>query len=90
MKCAYCGANLQIEDEKCPHCGRDNPHYIKHRSDMQAYQADYRNTKQEVLENELETYILLSKASELDKSVKKNEITMSEIVEEVKKARNEN
>ena len=51
MKCAYCGANLQIEDEKCPHCGRDNPHYIKHRSDMQAYQADYRNTKQEVLEN---------------------------------------
>ncbi|MBQ1731035.1 MAG: hypothetical protein II575_02760 [Bacteroidales bacterium] len=46
--------------------------------------------QQEVLENELETYILLSKASELDKSVKKNEITMSEIVEEVKKARNEN
>lgn len=46
--------------------------------------------QQEVLENELETYILQSKASELDKSVKKNEITMSEIVEEVKKARNEN
>lgn len=46
--------------------------------------------QQEVLENELETYILLSKAAELDKSVKKNEITMSEIVEEVKKARNEN
>lgn len=46
--------------------------------------------QQEVLETELETYILLSKAAELDKSVKKNEITMSEIVEEVKKARNEN
>jgi len=47
-------------------------------------------TQQEVLENELETYILLSKAAELDKSVKKNEMSMSEIVDEVKKARNEN
>ena len=51
MKCEYCGANLQIEDAKCPHCGRETPHYIKHRSDMQAYQADYQSTKQEVLEN---------------------------------------
>ena len=47
-------------------------------------------TQQEVLANELETYILLSKAAELDKSVKKNEMSMSEIVDEVKKARNEN
>lgn len=51
MKCEYCGGLLQIEDAKCPHCGKDNPHYIKHRSDMQAYQADYQSTKEEVLQN---------------------------------------
>ena len=51
MKCQYCGSNLQIEDAVCPHCGRENPHYIQHRKDMAAYQADYSATKQEVLEN---------------------------------------
>ena len=51
MKCQYCGANLQIEDAVCPHCGRENPHYIRHRSDMAAYQADYSATKEEVLQN---------------------------------------
>ena len=49
MKCKFCGSNLQIEDERCPYCGRPNPQYIKHRRAMQAYQEDYQNTKQEVL-----------------------------------------
>ena len=51
MKCEYCGANLQIEDAYCPNCGRENPHYKKHREDMMAYQEDYRSTRDEVLEN---------------------------------------
>ncbi len=49
MKCEFCGSNLQIEDEICPYCGKPNPHYIKHRQDMQAFQTDYQSTKQEVL-----------------------------------------
>ena len=49
MKCKFCGSNLQIEDELCPYCGKPNPHYIKHRQDMQAFQTDYQSTKQEVL-----------------------------------------
>ncbi len=51
MKCSYCGSSLQIEDEKCPHCGAPNPHYIRHRQDMRAYEQDFESTKSEVLEN---------------------------------------
>lgn len=50
MKCPSCGYGLHIEDEKCPHCGKDNPYYKKHRADMGKYEQDFSEVKQEVYE----------------------------------------
>lgn len=48
MKCHSCGYGLHIEDEKCPHCGMENPYYKKHRADMGRYEKDYSEVKQHV------------------------------------------
>lgn len=48
MKCPACGANLQIEDEKCPFCGTPNPFAVKHQQDMRHYQQEFQQTKQDV------------------------------------------
>ena len=48
MKCPTCGANLQIEDEKCPFCGNPNPFAVKHQQDMRQYRQEFQETKQEV------------------------------------------
>lgn len=48
MKCPTCGANLQIEDEKCPFCGNPNPFAVKHRQDMRFYHQEFQKTKKEV------------------------------------------
>ena len=45
--------------------------------------------QQEVLETQLRKMLLLEKAYKIEKSVKRNHITIKEIVKEVKKARNE-
>ena len=51
MKCKNCNANLQIEDEKCPYCGAENPFAKKHRADMKKYAGEFASTREEVLEN---------------------------------------
>lgn len=48
MKCGNCGANIQIEDEKCPFCGTLNPLAVKHRQDMQRYQKEFQDAKKKV------------------------------------------
>lgn len=48
MKCPTCGANLQLEDEKCPFCGNPNPFAVKHRQDMQHYHSEFQKTKTDV------------------------------------------
>lgn len=48
MKCPTCGADLQIEDEKCSFCGNPNPFAVKHRQDMSFYQQEFQKTRQEV------------------------------------------
>ncbi|MGN0156099.1 MAG: hypothetical protein ACI39N_02540, partial [Lachnospiraceae bacterium] len=50
MKCKYCGANLAIEDEKCPFCGKPNPFMTKHRSEMKRFTKEFEKTKSEVIE----------------------------------------
>lgn len=48
MKCPTCGANMQIENEKCPFCGNPNPFAIKHRQDMKYYHSEFQKTQNEV------------------------------------------
>lgn len=49
MKCEHCGSNLSIENKFCPSCGQPNKHYVQHREDMERYDNDYKETKEEVL-----------------------------------------
>ena len=50
MKCQHCGNNLNIEDKFCPYCGQPNPYAVKHQEEMERYEKDYQETKEEVLE----------------------------------------
>ncbi len=48
MKCHSCGGELHIDNEKCPYCGCNNPHYQRHRLAMKKYQSDYETVKSNV------------------------------------------
>ncbi len=48
LKCKYCGNNLSLEDVYCPYCGKKNEEAKKHARDMQRYQAEFEETKDEV------------------------------------------
>ena len=50
MKCQHCGNNLNIEDRFCPYCGQPNPFAVKHQEEMDRYEKDYQETKEDVLE----------------------------------------
>lgn len=51
MKCTQCGGNIDMEDERCPYCGVENPYFKKHRAEMFRFRQDYEKTKEEVLKN---------------------------------------
>lgn len=48
MKCENCGADLHIDHQRCPYCGTANPYYKKHREDMNRYQQEFQETRQDV------------------------------------------
>lgn len=48
MKCQYCGGNLSLEAEKCPHCGKINIHAQQHIKDMREYQGAFADTQSDV------------------------------------------
>ena len=48
MKCPFCGANLSLEDEKCPYCGTPNPEGCRHQENLHHDQAEFEKTKQDV------------------------------------------
>lgn len=50
MKCQHCGNNLNIEDKYCPYCGQPNPFAVKHQEEMERFEMDYQETKEDVLE----------------------------------------
>ena len=50
MKCQHCGNNLNIEDKFCPYCGQPNPFAVKHQEEMERFEKDYQETKEDVLE----------------------------------------
>lgn len=51
MKCKFCGSNLGIEDELCPHCGKPNDQYEGNRTEMKEYREEYEKTKEDVKES---------------------------------------
>lgn len=48
MNCPFCGSPLTLKDEKCPHCGMENPDVLKHRSDMRHYKKTFEKTQKDV------------------------------------------
>ena len=48
MKCPYCGGNLSLEDETCPHCGRLNEQALQHVKGMKHYKGEFEHTKKHV------------------------------------------
>lgn len=51
MKCTSCGYNLGIEDNWCPHCGRQNMQAAMHNMDMMRYNREFEETLDEVKSN---------------------------------------
>ena len=51
MKCKFCGSNLGIEDEFCPHCGKPNDQFEGNRAEMKEYKEEFEKTKEEVKES---------------------------------------
>lgn len=49
MKCQYCGNNLGLEEEFCPHCGKVNSQAAQHVADMKNNKEDYDQTKENVI-----------------------------------------
>ena len=50
MKCQYCGTNLGLEDEKCPHCGNINKLATKYIEEINEYKEDLEETGKDVKE----------------------------------------
>ncbi|MBE5883893.1 MAG: hypothetical protein E7291_05705 [Lachnospiraceae bacterium] len=48
MKCQYCGGNLSLEAERCPHCGELNIHAQQHIKDMHRYQGAFESTQSHI------------------------------------------
>ena len=49
MKCEFCNGNMSLEDLHCPHCGQINKHAQQHIRDMQRYQGEFNETKEDVI-----------------------------------------
>lgn len=49
MVCKNCGAQLSIEDVKCPFCGRKNTEAVKHTAQMHHYNQEFSKEKRKVL-----------------------------------------
>lgn len=48
MKCPYCGAPLDLDDNFCSHCGKLNEQVRQHVEDMQRYHSEFTETKEDV------------------------------------------
>lgn len=48
MKCEFCGGDLSLEAESCPHCGQLNKHAQQHIKDMKLYRREFESTKKGV------------------------------------------
>lgn len=48
MKCPYCGAPLDLDDNFCSHCGKLNEQVRQHVDDMNRFKTEFTETKEEV------------------------------------------
>lgn len=48
MKCPYCGAPLDLDDNFCSHCGKLNEQVKQHVDDMNRFKTEFSETKEEV------------------------------------------
>jgi len=48
MKCPYCGAALDLDDNFCSHCGKLNEQVKQHVDDMNRFKAEFSEVKEEV------------------------------------------
>ncbi|MCQ2540061.1 MAG: hypothetical protein MJ114_06380 [Acetatifactor sp.] len=48
MKCQYCGGNLQLDNEVCPFCGRENTKAKKYIDTKKGYQKEFDETEKKV------------------------------------------
>lgn len=48
MKCPYCGAPLDLDDNFCSHCGKLNEQVKQHVDDMNRFKTEFTETKEEV------------------------------------------
>lgn len=48
MKCPYCGAPLDLDDNFCPNCGNENEQAKQHIEDMNRFKNEFSETKEEV------------------------------------------
>ena len=50
MKCKYCGGDVTLDDHFCPNCGRPVDQSMRHKQEMEQYETEFAETKQEALE----------------------------------------
>ena len=50
MKCKYCGGDVSLDDHFCQHCGRPVDQAQRHQMEMEQYETEFEETKQEALE----------------------------------------
>ncbi len=50
MKCPYCGSPLDLDDNFCSHCGKLNEQVRQHVNDMNRYNTEFYETKEDVYE----------------------------------------
>lgn len=55
MKCEFCGANIDIETDKCPYCGMTKSQFKKHRADIKEFQKAYEKVEGTVVEKNRRT-----------------------------------
>lgn len=48
MKCPFCGAPLDLDDNFCSHCGKLNEQVKQHVDDMNRFKTEFSETKEEV------------------------------------------
>ena len=50
MKCKYCGGDVSLDDHFCQHCGRPVDQAQRHQMEMEQYETEFEETRQEALE----------------------------------------